>query len=311
MKHDIEIRHCRVLLAIVEHGGITPAARALGVAQSTVSEAILSLERLFGESLMVRRPGRGTVLNERAKALLPLASRIVEAADKAYSHFASGGRSLQLGAIESVGSFILPDVLAQLRREVPTSSVQIATGICPDLRRRVSEGSLDAALTLQPGETVGKVRRLNDLVLTALIPARLVIVAAPGAKPSGARIELHELSGRSVLAADSGGGLDFLLAGWLAPLGDQVMLQSTGSLDGLKRGVKASDAIGIAVDYAMADDIASGELVELRPWLPFPRVMIELAERAGEARPQLLDRLLSALPPVISRASENNLRLIA
>src|SRR3954454_5959058 len=40
---DLEIRHCRALLAVHASGGVGAAARTLGVAQSTVSETLLSL----------------------------------------------------------------------------------------------------------------------------------------------------------------------------------------------------------------------------------------------------------------------------
>ena len=37
MNRELEVRHCRTLVAVNDHGGIAAAARALGVAQSTVS----------------------------------------------------------------------------------------------------------------------------------------------------------------------------------------------------------------------------------------------------------------------------------
>jgi DNA-binding transcriptional LysR family regulator len=52
VKTTLELRHLRVPLAVVENGGYTGAARALGVAQSTVSEAVAALERALGAPVL-------------------------------------------------------------------------------------------------------------------------------------------------------------------------------------------------------------------------------------------------------------------
>jgi len=67
----LEIRHCRVLLAVSEHGSVSAAARALGLAQSTISEALLSLERTIGAPVLIRRRGKGAALTLQAQTLLP------------------------------------------------------------------------------------------------------------------------------------------------------------------------------------------------------------------------------------------------
>src|SRR5437763_398005 len=46
MSRDLEVRHCRVLVAVHQTGGVAAAARALGLAQSTVSETALSPAQL-------------------------------------------------------------------------------------------------------------------------------------------------------------------------------------------------------------------------------------------------------------------------
>ena len=67
---DLEVRHCRVLVAVSDNGGVAAAARALGLAQSTVSETLLSLERVVGGPVTFRRPGREATLTPAAEALL-------------------------------------------------------------------------------------------------------------------------------------------------------------------------------------------------------------------------------------------------
>ncbi|WP_453958114.1 LysR family transcriptional regulator [Amorphus suaedae] len=71
-----DLKALRVFLAVVEAGGMTPAAQRLGMTQSGVSQTIASLEQAVGATLFDRslRPialtGAGTLLFERGRALV-------------------------------------------------------------------------------------------------------------------------------------------------------------------------------------------------------------------------------------------------
>src|SRR4051812_7416988 len=102
MKQDLEVRHCRVLLAVRDEGGIGAAARTLGVSQSTVSETLLSLERLLGSPITLRRPGRGATLTAVAETLIPHARLLVSTSDAALAVAGrQDQRAIRLGTVES------------------------------------------------------------------------------------------------------------------------------------------------------------------------------------------------------------------
>ncbi|WP_018699839.1 LysR family transcriptional regulator [Amorphus coralli] len=71
-----DLKALRVFHAVVEAGGMTPAAQRLGMTQSGVSQTIAALEQAVGANLFDRslRPialtGAGTVLMERSRTLL-------------------------------------------------------------------------------------------------------------------------------------------------------------------------------------------------------------------------------------------------
>ncbi|HEY4592317.1 MAG TPA: LysR family transcriptional regulator, partial [Thermoanaerobaculia bacterium] len=72
----LELRHLRAFVALVDHGSMTAAAQALGMAQSTVSEAMAALDRTLGTPAVARRRGaRGHPLTPAGRALLPHARR--------------------------------------------------------------------------------------------------------------------------------------------------------------------------------------------------------------------------------------------
>jgi molybdate transport repressor ModE-like protein len=153
MTNDLEIRHCKVLVAVSDHGSVSSAARELGLAQSTVSETLLSLERLIGAPVMLRRPGKEAALTPSAKTLLPHARALILASATALATVSlENSRVIRLGAVESVSSFLLPVALTAFRSHWPSVEVQITVGLCDDLRKRVRHDDLDAALTLEGSE---------------------------------------------------------------------------------------------------------------------------------------------------------------
>src|SRR3982751_176580 len=105
MTRDLEVRHCRALVAVHDGGGIGAAARALGVAQSTVSETLLSLERLMGAPVTLRRVGRETVLTPAAQAMLPHARSLIATSEAALAAGTQAERAtIRLGTVESISS---------------------------------------------------------------------------------------------------------------------------------------------------------------------------------------------------------------
>ena len=86
MGPEIELRLCRAFVAVVDYGGPTRAAPMLGVAQSTVSEAILTLERAIGSPVFSRQQkGARRELTAVGEALLPHARALIESANTAMS----------------------------------------------------------------------------------------------------------------------------------------------------------------------------------------------------------------------------------
>lgn len=290
---DLEVRHCRLLLAVADTGGVAAAARTLGVAQSTVSEALLSLERLLGAPVTLRRPGQGATLTPVALALVPHARALVSASEAALAAVAPHGRcAIRLGAVESISSFLLPGPLRAFRQQWPQVDVRIAIGLCEDLRGRVGRSELDAALTVEGVEGD------DD---AALSPTQLRLVVAPDHPLAAGVVTRGDLADSTLLLTDHEGAFNALLKSWLARAGRQGRLQSAGSVDGVKRGVLNSNAVGVLPDYAVAEEIAASSLRVLTLDDPPPPVALRLTTSklpdAGSALGDLVEKIRSALAP--------------
>ena len=273
MAKDLEVRHCRVLLAVHEHGGVGAAARALGVAQSTVSETLLSLERLLGAPVTLRRPGQEAALAPAAEALLPHARALVAASEAALAAVAGAGRPpIRLGAVESISSYLLPGPLAAFRHRWPEVEVRVAIGLCEDLRKRVGRAELDAALTIEGPD---RVRGLHDVERLASVPLRLVVSPAHPLAHAAA-LGRRDLGAATFLLADHEGAFNEVIAAWTASASRPPRRESAGSIDGVKRGVLGGDAIGVLPDYAVAEELAVGALIALDLQDPPPPVALFL-----------------------------------
>src|SRR3569623_786734 len=256
MSGDLEVRHCRVLLALHEEGGIAAAARRLGLAQSTVSETLLSLERMLGMPVILRRRGREAALTPAAAALLPHARAVVTASETAREVFARHSQGIiRLGAVESISSFLLPRPLSLFRLQWPRVDVRVAIGLCEDLRRRVARFELDAALSIEeestPPEREAGWRR-------TLAPAQLRFLVSPSNPLAGTPVRRADLRSRTLLLADPDGAFNKLLQLWFRDEAEKPGFQSAGSIDGVKRGVQNSDAIGVLPAYAVAEELRAG-----------------------------------------------------
>ena len=275
MASDIEVRHCRALVALERNRGVAAAARALGVAQSTVSETLASLERVIGTSLTVRRAGREAVLTPTAIALLPHAHALIAASETAAA--AISGQSagvIRLGAVESISSFLLPEPLRVFRQRWPRVDVQVTIGLCESMRQRIQRFELDAAITL---EAIHEPEDPKREPTTMLASTGLELIVAPSHPLARGTVSRDMLTSQPILLGDSAGNFSDLLRKWLGGGFDRAPdIRSAGSIEGVKRGVAAGDAVGVVANYAVRDELDAKTLVRLILKDPLPQIAMFL-----------------------------------
>jgi DNA-binding transcriptional LysR family regulator len=146
------------LQAVAREGTFGRAAEALGYTQSAVSQQIATLERLVGARLLERPGGpRPVSLTEAGELLLRHADGILARlhaaqADVAALSDGSAGK-LRVGAYQSVGARILPELLRRFASAWPQVEVTL-TESANDyaLIAAVERGELDLAFVMLPIE---------------------------------------------------------------------------------------------------------------------------------------------------------------
>jgi DNA-binding transcriptional LysR family regulator len=93
---DLELRHLRCLMAIVDAGTFTDAAIDLGVSQAAVSRNLMALEQLLGVQL-VHRTSRSVSLTTAGVRALAQARQVLAAADNLVAEATTGHTKLRIG----------------------------------------------------------------------------------------------------------------------------------------------------------------------------------------------------------------------
>ncbi|MEO0603476.1 MAG: LysR family transcriptional regulator [Myxococcota bacterium] len=160
---DFDWNRARSFLATAEHGTLSAAGRALGIAQPTVGRQIAALEDELGVALFERTGNR----LELTPAGLDIVDhvRTMEAAANRVALTASG-RSVSLEgrvlvtASEAISAFLLTDVLLALREDHPGIEIDlVATNATSDLLRREAD---IAVRNFAPSEPDLVAKRLRD-----------------------------------------------------------------------------------------------------------------------------------------------------
>ncbi len=117
----------RAFLAVAEHGSLSAAARSLGASQPTLGRQIRQLEDDLQQVLFHRQP-RGLSLSDNGQALLDPAQQM-RAAMHQIALTAAGRQTriegpVRITASETMSMYVLPPILAELRRShAPGSSL--------------------------------------------------------------------------------------------------------------------------------------------------------------------------------------------
>lgn len=119
----VEVRHLAALRAISEEGSFGAAALSLGYAQSAISQQVAALERHVGRRLFDRPGGsRPVTLTRAGELLLGHAESIMSRLSAAKVDLESldeddCGRSLRIGASQSIAGLVLPRILHEIGAE--------------------------------------------------------------------------------------------------------------------------------------------------------------------------------------------------
>lgn len=155
----MKISQLRSFLSVTEHGSIRGAARALGITQPAVTQAMRELEASLDVPLL-QRGASGVELTVYGKSLARRANLIhreIEQALAEINQLRDGSTGLVAVAISTaVALQLLPAAFASFRAKYPMVELRLNEASIPHTLPRLLDGSVDFMVShLLPGSMSG------------------------------------------------------------------------------------------------------------------------------------------------------------
>lgn len=286
------LRHLQFLIAVADTLNFSRAAEASFVTQPTLSAAIKELEDRLGVQL-IERTRRSVMLTpvgervvERARTLL-LDAKEIEAL--AHSHRNPEEGDLRLGAIPTVGPYLIPHALPLIRQQFPRLRLYLREEMTEPLIEGLNDGRLDLILIALPFDT-------GALEIAHLFEDGYQLATPPDMPQPGGTSQTALIEGGQLMLLEKG---HCLQRHALQAYPDRNLAQDESfaatSLATLIAMVSEGLGITLLPNLAVAAGVVPAGAVTLTP-LPdaCPRNVV-LAWRPNSARHDLFEKLASLL----------------
>ena len=231
----ISLRQMRYLIALEETRHFREAAESCGISQPSLSVQIKTMEDALGLTLVER--GRGPVrlslagreVARRAHGILDAAQGILDLSVTLKSGL---GGTIRLGTSATLGPYLMPHVISDLRASHPDLRLYIREAAPRDLLRELHDGVHDLILTQLPvsGATLSHARLFREPLAVAL----------PAEHPLAARdtLDNDDLSNKTILSLSPAYALYDMISALCVETGAHLSREYEGtSLDALRQMV--------------------------------------------------------------------------
>lgn len=242
----------QTFLAVVRRGTFTKAAEELFLTQPAVSQKIQLLEKQLGATLF-ERVGKNLKLNQAGQRFLQYAQSLTRDTETLYRDLQilteTPMDSFVIGAIQSVGTYALPPMIARFKALHPLIRVGLEIGNTEELVDKMMLGVVDLAIV----DT--ELPRLRTYQREFLLEEAIVLVVPPEHPLSGNRLTLEELYQTPLIMRQRSSRTRFILESELQRLGvDLKRLQVAYEFDNIE-AIKQSVAAGLGCAFLPLDVI--------------------------------------------------------
>lgn len=149
----ISIKQLTYALAVEKTLHFKKASEACNVSQSALSTAINELEKQLGITIFERN-NKQVLVTEKGHLILNKARRVKLELDEllqiSQTHKAPFSSAMTIGAIPTIGPYLLPKVLPEVRQQYPNFKLKIIEEQSHVLVEKVRTGEIDAAILALP-----------------------------------------------------------------------------------------------------------------------------------------------------------------
>jgi LysR family hydrogen peroxide-inducible transcriptional activator len=170
----MELHQLRYFVAVAQLENFTRAAQKCFVAQPSLSQQIIKLERECGGPLF-DRSGRKVRLTDRGRTLFDRAIEIlaaVEGAKRAITEDGDAGQ-VTVGAIPTIAPYLLPPLLKRFLRDFPKTELTVSENLTEYTIQACLEGDVDVGVLALPISE-------DQLEIEPLLTEELLLAMAAG-----------------------------------------------------------------------------------------------------------------------------------
>jgi len=289
----------RYVVAVSRERHFGRAAEACFVSQPTLSVGIKKLEEELGVAIFERGSSKIT-LTPVGEQIVAQAARILEEVGSIKMIADQGGdplaHPLKLGAIYTIGPYLLPQILPLLHKRAPAMQLIIQESYTGDLREQLKHGKLDLIIISLPFSEPGIVTQpVYDEPFQLALPAD------------------HPWTKQQTIAPDALGDETVLLLGAGHCFRDQVLkmcpqLNQSQTANGIQKTLEGSSletirymvtsGVGMTIlpSTACVPTADANRMLAFRPFKqPAPARRVALAWRKSFPRPQAVEMVRQAI----------------
>jgi len=292
------LNELRYVVAVARERHFGRAAKSCFVSQPTLSVAVKKLEEELGVVLFERGSSEvvptplGNQIVSQAQAVLESADRLKQIA-KGVDHLVE---PLRIGVIFTIGPYLLPNLIPNLRDQAPEMAIIVEEGFTSDLTLRLKEGSLDAIIVSNPFDEPG--------VDTRVLYSEPFVVVTPISHNLAKQeaISVEELENETVLLLGKGNCFrDQVLAACPVlqqqkNLDDLQRTLESGSIETIRHMVASGVGVTVLPCTAAGAEEYSRRLLSVKRFADIqPSREVILAWRRGFPRLQAVDAVVEAV----------------
>src|SRR5687768_2972367 len=287
----------RYVVALAQERHFGRAAQKCFVTQPTLSLALAKLEDELGVKLFERNKNE-VLLTGRGEAIVEQARRVLDEVGKIQS-LAKGGQdqlsgALRLGAIPTIGPYLLPDLIPILRKRAPNMPLILEENLTGNLAPMLREGELDVVLIALPFALPGvKTRVVYEEPFSVVVPEGHKWGTRKAVKPG-------ELAGENLLVLNNGHCFrDQVLEACPGQSNTALPEGRAGSsLETIRNMVASGLGVSVVPSSALTARYAT-KLLKVVPFAsPVPSRKVALAWRTSFDRPAAIDVVADAVRAV-------------
>lgn len=277
----MEIQQLKHLLAAIESGNLLKAADKSCISQSGLSRSIKSLEYRLGVPLLIRGPKGveptvyGLSVLKRARVILNEVNKSVDEV-KAIEQARVG--EVKFGITQNYASYLVPELLADIRRERPGLRFTVHADGFVELLEMVKTETIDFAFGL-----IGQIHRNDGIVVEPLRAHRSRVFCGrnhPLAEGGTATLDDLYAANWAMLNSEGvqrGFSLFFESRGMSIP--PQVL--KTNSIDLIHHLLESTDVLSVVPAEVVRDGVEQNRIVPLECETPLSQTRVGLFFREG------------------------------